>query len=107
MESGKYNKRVELQRRTIARNTFNEPVETFSTITTVWANIKWLTGKEYYTQNQQVTTRIDAEITIRYRTDVTARDRIKYGNRIFDIVSPPVNVEEKNEDLLLRVSEVV
>ena len=41
---------------------------------------------------------ITHKIRIRYRSGITTKDRIKFGTRIFNIVSL-INLEERNEQL--------
>lgn len=46
-------------------------------------------------------------VTIRYRGDVIITDRAVFRNRIFEQISPPVNVDQKNAYLRLLCREVV
>lgn len=48
---------------------------------------------------------ISHRIVLRYRTGVRSEMRIKFGTRIFDITSPPVNAQERNDELLLFCKE--
>lgn len=46
-------------------------------------------------------------ITMRYYRGITANHKIKWGDREFNIVGSPINVEERNIELILRCNEKV
>jgi SPP1 family predicted phage head-tail adaptor len=48
---------------------------------------------------------ISHRIVLRYMTGITSEMRIKFGNRIFDIISPPINSYENNKELLIFCKE--
>ena len=58
-------------------------------------------------QYEQLTPEILHRIIIRYRRDVAVSDRIQYGDRIFEQIGPPIDVEEKHAFLRLECREVV
>lgn len=70
----------------------------------VWAAVWPLSAKEQVQGNQQTMT-ITGRIRIRYRANMKASMRLKYGNRYFNVVSI-VNPNEGNEWLDLMVKEV-
>ena len=78
----------------------------YMTRATVWAKIMTLTAKTT-DQYEQLTPEILHRIIIRYRRDVAVSDRIQYGDRIFEQIGPPVDVEEKHAFLRLECREVV
>lgn len=78
---------------------------TWQTVAKVWANIKPLSGNETMAA-MQLEDRITHDIVIRYRGGVTAAQRIKYGDRLFNIRSV-INVEERNVWMQLRAEEGV
>jgi SPP1 family predicted phage head-tail adaptor len=69
----------------------------------VWAGIKPLKGLEYWNQRQSQS-EVTHEIEVRYRSDVTAQERIVYGLRTFDI-DAVINVDERKKRLLLMCVE--
>lgn len=71
----------------------------------VFSHIRPLTGDELTTA-QQVDPRVSHEITLRYDRDIQARQRVVYQGRIFNIVGPPINVDERNRELRLRCVEL-
>ena len=88
MHAGYLNKRITIQARTIARDTFGGETITYTDLDTIWANITTVSGREYYLA-RQVNSEVEFEITVRYRTDINPTRRIKYsdatGTRYFEI----------------------
>ena len=78
----------------------------YITRATVWAKIIALTAKTVE-QYDQLTPEILHRIIIRYRRDMAVTDRIQYGDRIFEQIGPPIDVEEKHAFLRLECREVV
>jgi len=46
-------------------------------------------------------------VRIRYRPGITAKNRIVFGSRIFNILGAPINLDERNRQLDFIVSEQV
>jgi len=69
-----------------------------------WASFRDLKGSAFYA-SQQTNNKIEGTVLIRYRSDVKAEHKFKLGSRVFEIAGPPVNVDEKNKDLLIRYRE--
>ena len=86
VDAGKLTKRIILQKSIMTQNTYGEEVPTWETISSVWAQIIELRGKEFWT-SKQLNSEITSKLTIRYRTDVDTTVRIMYGSRIFYILS--------------------
>jgi SPP1 family predicted phage head-tail adaptor len=86
IDPGHLDRRIILQKRTTAANEYNEPIETWTTLDTVWSMVEYpMTGSDEQTTAGliQATTRV--EFTIRYRTDIGFINRIQYNSTIFDI----------------------
>lgn len=105
MHIGLLDKIIQIQRQTLERDTYGQQFETWINLTTVYANIKPLVGKEYLTA-QQISTELTHDVTIRYRRDVLPKMRIKYNNRLFEIHSA-IDSDERREWLFLKCREVV
>lgn len=105
MQIGKLNKRIELQRITETADSYGEPVQTWTTYATRWANVSPLKAQEMLvsSQNKATTTHI---VTIRYLDGITIEDRIKLGSRYLNIDSI-VNQDERGEQLILSCTEVL
>jgi SPP1 family predicted phage head-tail adaptor len=71
----------------------------------VWANIKPKIQLPY-NEEQKKLTFVTHTIEIRYRTDITAEMRIKFGNRYFEILSI-INPDEAKERLVLECRELI
>jgi SPP1 family predicted phage head-tail adaptor len=102
--AGRLNKRVEIQEAAETTDANGATSRTWSTWRRCWAAIETPSGRETL-QSGSPTALLSHLVTIRYVAGVTPKMRIKYGPRIFGIGSV-VNVNERNEDLLLACAEV-
>ena len=86
MEAGKLRHYVQLQRVTVKADSRGDQVKDWETIANAWASIEPLSGREFL-QASQVMSDVTARIKIRGRPDVslTPKDRVKFGERLFDI----------------------
>lgn len=103
MRSGELRNLITIQKPARAQDSSGSTAETWSTLCTVWAAIRPLKGREYYAANQ-AQMEITTEITIRYRSDVSAEHRIIFGNRTFEIKTV-VNIDERNHWLVMMCEE--
>jgi SPP1 family predicted phage head-tail adaptor len=105
MKAGSLRHRVKIQ----------QPVETVdSTGTTqvkwvdvaeTWASIEPLEGREFFAA-KQINPEVQGRIRIRYRDEITPKDRVVYNGREFDILAI-LNREERNIELELLVNEPI
>ena len=84
MRSGRLDRRLTLQRRTLTENDYGEPVETWTTLATVWAEKIPVRGSERYVAMQTVA-EVDTRFKIRYRTDVSPLDRVVCAGITYDV----------------------
>ena len=98
--------RIVLQAKSVTRDAMGGEVITWVDQATVWAAIEPLSARELVAA-QQVQPELNTRIGIRYRSDVTAEWRAKYGVRVFTIVGPPVNPKMSNEWLSIPCTEGV
>lgn len=77
----------------------------YTTIATVWAEILPMNGQEKL-DAQKLQSSLMHRITIRYRTDVNATWRVRYGTRLFNIRAV-MNNEERNGSLIMIAEEGV
>jgi len=78
-------KRVTIQMLSGAKDKYNQPLDDWVDVCTVWAAIEPLRGREYFAamvEHAEVTTRI----RIRYRDDVDRTMRVVYGSIVFEIL---------------------
>lgn len=95
--------RLTFQKKTEARNSFNEMVESYADFVTVWGQVLPNAGRKFY-ESLQLTSEISGEIRIRYRSDILPTMRIIYGTRTLEIVSL-VNPQERDRELLIYYKE--
>lgn len=89
MRAGKLDRRVTIRRVTgTTTDEFNESVDVWSDIATVWAQQRPNRGSERFAAEQQAGTAV-MTFHIRYRDDVSATDRLVYEGRVYEIVAPP------------------
>ena len=110
INAGKYRHIVTFQRLTEAQNLYGEisrnTNENWEDAFTSRVGIFPISGREALTLAADMKSgEITHRIVLRYREGVDNTLRIKFGTRVFDIVSPPVNNYERNDELLLFCKE--
>jgi SPP1 family predicted phage head-tail adaptor len=108
INAGKYRHVITIQQLLTTENTYGETIRNDDTnwedVLTTRAGIFPISGKDYF--NEDV---INAEIThkiqMRYQTGIDSSMRIKFGNRIFDIISPPIDFQERHREIQLMCKE--
>ena len=99
--SGDMNRRATLQRATVTANGFNELIETWGTLASVWINRKDVSAAEAF-KAQEVGAQLSTRFRIRYSSTVAAlnpRDRLIYGGLTYQITG----VREKVRNRWLEV----
>jgi SPP1 family predicted phage head-tail adaptor len=106
---GKYKHLIDIQQNTAKSDNAGQKApaswSNVTGLTSLWASITTTGGKEFYTA-QRTNAEITTLIELRYIAGITAKMRVKYGSRAFDIIYSN-NVDEKNETWLLSCKEVV
>ena len=85
MRSGRLDRRLTLQRRTLAENDYGEAVETWTDLATVWAEKIPVRGFERYASMQTVA-EVEERFKIRYRKDITPLDRVVCAGITYDVL---------------------
>jgi len=101
-------RRIEIQTKTSTSDAFNQPIESWSTVSTIWAEITTTGGGEFYAA-QKLHASTQALFKVRYDSSnktITTKARIKYGSRIFEILNIN-NVDEANQELNISAKEVI
>jgi len=105
MPIGELNKRIEVQAASKVSDGMGGFTSTFNTIATVFCAI-WPTSANQTIASAQPLGTITHRIRIRWRSNFRSTWRLKFGERIFDIVGPPINPNEKNEFLDIMAKEI-
>ncbi|MED4206591.1 phage head closure protein [Neobacillus mesonae] len=105
MNPGKLNKRIALLEQSAAPNSYGEVEDTWNEVVSMWANVRTLTGRALYQANQ-VHAEVTVKVIVRYRRDILENMRLRYGNRILEIVTV-VNMNEENRFLEFSCKEVI
>ena len=83
-QAGQLDRRIIIQGFSESTDTFGQEVKSFSTLDTVWANVKEKIGSEGEEGDMIASTK-KVEFIIRYRTDVNEQMRILYNSNIYKI----------------------
>lgn len=78
---------------------------TWADVATVWGAVEPLKGMERL-RAQQIEAPVTHSVTIRHRTDVSTKERIKFGTRLFNI-RDVINPDERDRWLELLCEEGV
>lgn len=103
MRFGPLRHRVEIQSSMSIDDGMGGQITTWTTDETYWASVSPLQGAELY-QAQQTQAKVTHKIVMRYAPDITPKNRMLFGSKIFDIEFVR-NVQEKNKMLELLVVE--
>jgi SPP1 family predicted phage head-tail adaptor len=102
-EAGRLRHRVTIEQLTAAQNTFGEEEPRWQSVTTRWASIAPLSGRELFTA-QQVYAEATHGVRLRYLAGLTPKMRLVYRDRVFNIESIR-NADERRAVLDLIVTE--
>ena len=103
MEIGKLRHRVTLQKQINAQNDYGATVTKWRDVATVWAEIKPLSGREYFSA-QQVQSEVTTQIWLRYRDDVKPTMLVNHNGKHYEILSV-LNTNGRNTSLQLMCKE--
>lgn len=103
--AGKRNRRVTIQRKTVASDADGYDTETWATYKSAMAWIQTMTGREFYSA-QKLNAETQALFIVNYVSGITTKDRVLYGTRVFEILSVN-NPNEGNAELQIACKEVV
>jgi len=109
MRAGQLRHRVTVQYPIENQDSVGQLIPTWATLFTAWAAVEPLSAREYIAA-QQTNSDISVRIRIRARppaeTRASAKMRVLFGARIFEIVAPPIEIEERNREMHLLCREV-
>lgn len=105
IDAGKLDKRITLQKKTIARASDGSETITYTDVATVWAEYVVKTGREFYAA-QKINAEVTALFRLRYRSNMDTRYRVDYKGRYFDILYIDDTLRLQNE-MMFACKEVV
>ena len=86
MRPGLLNQRVVVQQQSTTQDALGQPVQSWSTFATLWANVRHTSGVEAI-KNDAIASVVRASIRVRYRADLTAAMRVTVGSTTYNIVA--------------------
>lgn len=102
--TARMNRRVTLQRVSQTSDGQGGFTDVWVDVAGLWAAIEPLSGFEKL-QAMQMQTPMTHKVTMRYRADVSTKDRLAYGSRLFHI-KEALNLEENGYFLRLKCVEI-
>jgi SPP1 family predicted phage head-tail adaptor len=88
MRAGDLDRRITVERLQAGEpNDFNEVVEAWTVLATLWAKVAEERGREFLASESQIVGEAKAVFTIRYRADLRVTDRLRHSGRIWNIRS--------------------
>lgn len=101
MALGQLDRRITIQSQAGTQDEFGQSVDSWSDVATVWAQVKFKAGSESVSANK-LTTGADCIFTIRYRSQITTRNRIIYEGEYYDIIHKAEIGRRKYMDLTAK-----
>jgi SPP1 family predicted phage head-tail adaptor len=105
MRAGEMDKRINIQYPAKSKNSFNEDIVTYTTLSTIWASVEPVTGNERFLQQEKIS-ETTVRFRIRYRSDITTDKQILYKNKKYDILSI-INRDDLYRELIVFAKEVI
>jgi SPP1 family predicted phage head-tail adaptor len=102
IQAGQLNKLVTIEQQDPDPDRYQE--YTPATNGKVWASIEPLTGRERW-EAQAIEPKATYRIRMWFWPGLTSAHRLVYGDRIFELLSPPVDVDERGVEFELMCSE--
>jgi len=105
MQAGKLQHRIALQSSSVAADTFGEPIQTWTTYGTVWADVQPFSGRERL-YAQQAGAETNYRVIIRYNSSVLPTHRVYWGTKYLEI-NAVINTGANNEQMELMCKEIL
>ena len=87
MRSGEMDRRIVIEQNTPVADATGDPVDSWATLATVWADLRNIRGAETFDDDREQASR-QTTFRIRWRSDIDdTKLRINYDGRIWDIIS--------------------
>lgn len=106
--AGRLRHQITVESAVESEDAYGDITSSWSTLYTARASVEPLVGREYYAA-QQVNAENNVKFRMRYSATIattTAKMRVLFDGRYFDIQSV-INIEERNKEMLLMTIEDV
>jgi SPP1 family predicted phage head-tail adaptor len=100
VKSGKLDNRITLQVQSTTQDAYGQQVETWAVVATVWAEVRDVSGKEYFAAQATQNT-VQTKIRIRWRDGVVPAMRVVHGSVAYNIEAVLEHGGRKSELLLM------
>lgn len=104
MKIAELNKRIQIIRNTLTENDNGVDEETETILKEVWAKVQNMSGTEVFRSNSDFS-KVTTRFVIRYITDITTDDYIKFEGRKYNIVY--INNYNFSNDFIEIVGELI
>ena len=104
MRAGNLRHRVTIQSPINTRTASGGTTQAWSTVATVWAEVRSESGSELIKSGREVS-QARYRIWMRYRDEVTTKHRIVYGVKAMNILSASVNNQRTELEIIAEVVE--
>lgn len=105
LAAGKLDRRITLQRPVETRGaSYGDVQKTWVDVATVWAAYEPLSGRELLL-TRQVTSEMTVRFRIRHLAGINAKMRVLLGVRVFQILSPPIEIGGRGVEMHLECAE--
>ena len=104
MNAGRFDALVEIWRYTSSQNSYGEPIKTWTKVRDIYAKVDYFNGSESV-NGEQWENKQNQNVTIRYASDLTVRDRIKHNDVFLNIIT--ISNIDRNMYQKLQCKEVI
>lgn len=108
MNPSKLRHRITFQKYSDIQNDYGEIIKKdWLDVITVWASVNPISAKEFFAA-EKMNSEVSHKIYMRYIRvlHITPNMRIKFGERYFELIGPPINYQERNVELQLLCKEL-
>lgn len=105
INAGKYRHVIAIEKLDKNKNKYGEPTNKWIEFLQVRAAIYPISGREFFSA-EKVNSEVTHKINIRYIKGLTPDMRIKFGDRLFSIISI-INFQERNTELQILAKELL
>ncbi|CEG26008.1 phage head closure protein [Bacillus sp. B-jedd] len=105
MNPGELRHIVTFQRKSEGQDSYGEGSDDWVNVLKTRVAIYPISGKEFFAA-EKVNSEVTHKVNLRYIPGITSDMRMKLGERVFELISPPINFQEKNIELQLLCKEI-